>query len=96
MFHTHHPPLFSHEWLDLHPALARYIKLNSVRIGVGFLIAIAALLVVNLELKPNVPLKIGTALAEPSLKSSYPDYLPNQFYMQQKQAPIEGELPTQF
>lgn len=96
MSHTHHPHLFSHEWLDLHPALVRYIKLSSTRIGVVFLIAIAALLVVKLELEPNVPLKIGTAIIESAVKSSYPDYLPNQFYMQQKQAPVEGELPAQF
>ena len=93
-----HPHLLSHEWIELHPTFVLLVKIIGVLLGIGMLLALATLFVTRLELELNAPLKFGGATLEHtalSVLSVNPDYLPDQFYRQQKEAPT-SELPLQF
>ena len=98
MSHAHHPPLFSHEWIELHPTFVLIIKRIGVPLGIGLALALAALFVIRLEADLNAPLKFGGAIPDQANLSVQPanaGYLPDQFYREQKEAPA-AELPTQF
>jgi hypothetical protein len=98
MAHTHHPHLFSHEWTELHPTFVLFIQRIGVPLCIGVTLALAALFVTRLELELNAPLKFGGATLDHaglSVLSGDPGYLPDQFYLQQKEAPT-AELPPQF
>lgn len=98
MSDIHHPHLFSHEWIELHPTFVMLVKRFGGPLCIGLVLALAAFFVTRLELELNAPLKFGgAALAQPvvSALADNPDYLPAQFYQQQKEAPT-SELPPQF
>lgn len=98
MSHAHHPHLFSHEWIELHPTFVLIIKRIGVPLGIGVALAVAALFVTRLEEELNAPLKFGGATLDHAALSVLPastGYLPDQFYREQKEAPA-AELPTQF
>lgn len=98
MSHAHHPPLFSHEWIELHPTFVLIIKSIGVPLGIGLALALAALFVIRLEADLNAPLKFGGATLEHAALSALPastGYLPDQFYREQKEAPA-AELAPQF
>ena len=93
-----HPHLLSREWMELHPTFVLLVKRIGVPLGIGMLLALAALFVTRLELELNAPLKFGGATLEHpvvSVLSVNTGYLPDQFYRQQKEAPA-SELPPQF
>lgn len=98
MAHTHHPHLFSHEWAELHPVLLARLKQYGLSLGMGALMASAALLVIDLEQGLNVPLKAAMAVDKAVAAAAFPTataYFPNQFTEQARQAGVE-ELPPQF
>ncbi len=98
MSHAHHPHLFSHEWIELHPTFVLIIKRIAVPLGIGVALALAALFVTRLEVELNAPLKFGGATLDPAALLVLPasaGYLPDQFYREQKEAPT-AELPPQF
>ena len=98
MSHAHHPHLFSREWIELHPTFVLIIKRIGVPLGIGVALALAALFVTRLELELNAPLKFGVVTLDHAFLSVLPastDYLPDQFYREQKEAPT-AELPPQF
>lgn len=98
MAHTHHPHLFSHEWVELHPVLVGRLKQYGASLTVGALMAYSALLVIHLEEDLNVPLKVATTVDKAANRIASPvgvAYFPDQFFAQVQQAQVE-ELPPQF
>lgn len=98
MAHTHHPHLFSHEWVELHLVLVTRLKQYGLSLGMGTLVAFAALLVIDLEQGLNVPLKAAMAVDKAVDTAAFPTaaaYFPDQFTEQARQAGVE-ELPPQF
>ena len=96
MAHTHHPHLFSHEWVELHPVLVARFKRYGLSLGMGALMASAALLVIDLEKGLNVPLKVAVAVDKTVDAAVFPvAYFPDQFTEQARQAGVD-ELPPQF
>lgn len=72
MASTRHPKMLSHEWLELHPALVSQLKGYGISLGIGTLLAVAALLVTKLELELNMPLKVAKAAAKRASETSLP------------------------
>ena len=95
MLHAHHPPVFSHQWSELHPTFIRFVKRIFVPLCIGASLAVAFMFVMRLEAELNVPLRFGSSVVASPVLSASANYLPEQFYGQQKQGPA-AELSPQF
>lgn len=102
MAHAHHPHLLTHEWFDLHPALAAAFRNHHGALVAAVLIGLAGLFVTNLDRAHDVPMRLGSTIhaggglsTDVQAKQVPAGSMSDQFYSQKAAAPIEP-LPDQF
>jgi len=83
MSFAHHPYVFSHQWFELHPQWRAKFKTYAPRLGLGAVLASAALLIWSIHSMLDMPLTDAEAMSavvdEIFVPTGLSGYLPPHF-----------------